>query len=142
MQSLKERKEREGELEEVIPGLSQNPLNHSFMSASLFNESQRRFLVRKHLSTAGKQGMLESAEIDWKRTALRELGGKSSANSDYVACCHQALKNRVDRFLCKKRKRKFHWSCALLPAFQSCPHCFNFRMRQKNKSQYANAIYL
>lgn len=69
---------------EVIPGLSQNPLNHSFMSASLFNESQRRFLVRKHSSTAGKQGMLESAEIDWKRTALRELGEKSCAHSDYV----------------------------------------------------------
>lgn len=54
--------EREGSLAEVNAGLSQNLLNHSFMSASLSNETQRRFLMRKHLCAAGKHGMLESAK--------------------------------------------------------------------------------
>lgn len=44
---------REGGLVEVNIGLSQNPLNHSVMSAS-FNETQRRFFMRKHLCAAGK----------------------------------------------------------------------------------------
>lgn len=69
---------------EVNLGLSQNPLNHSFMSTSLFNETQRRFLTRKHLCAAGRQGMLESAERDEKRTASSELGGKSCANGGCV----------------------------------------------------------
>lgn len=40
------------------------------------------------------------------------------------ARCHQALRNRDDRFFCRKKKKKrkmFHWSCMPLPAFQSLP---------------------
>lgn len=44
---------------EVNPGLSQNALNESFMLASLFNETQRRFLMRKHLCTTAGNGMLK-----------------------------------------------------------------------------------
>lgn len=62
---------REGGLAEVNPGLSQNPLNHSFMSASLFNESQQRFLVRQRL-----EGEASCAGISRKR---REVNGFNCA---------------------------------------------------------------
>lgn len=63
-------------MEEVNPGLSQNPLNHSFMSASLFNETQSRFfLVRKHLCAAGKE-RYAGISIKKKRKREREMRGK------------------------------------------------------------------
>lgn len=60
------------------PGLSQNPLNHSFMSASLFNESQKRFLVRKRLCAAGKAMY---AGISEKKSGFKCAGKKKKKKS-------------------------------------------------------------
>lgn len=65
-------------------GLSQNLLCHSFMSASLSNETQRRFLMRKHLCAAGRHGMLESAKMRLEENSFECAGGKSCANSGCV----------------------------------------------------------
>ena len=79
-----------------------------------------------------RQCMLESAKK--KRAALSVLGKRKKKKVVLMvaawACCHQALRNRLDRFLCRKNKM-FHWSCTPLPAFQSCTRCFNIRTRQK-----------
>ena len=79
-----------------------------------------------------RQCMLESAKK--KRAASSVLGKRKKKKVVLMvaawACCHQALRNRLDRFLCRKNKM-FHWSCTPLPAFQSCTRCFNIRTRQK-----------
>lgn len=120
------------------PGLSQNPLNHSFMSASLFNESQKRFLVRKRLCAAGKAMY---AGISEKKSGFKCAGKKKKKKVVLMvaawACCHQALRNRVDRFLCRKIRRSIGHArrCQL----QSCPRCFNIRTRQNlGESQYGS----
>lgn len=63
-----------------------NPLNHSFMSVSLFNETQRRFLMRKCLCAAGRQSVLQSAKRGQKRPVWSEKRGdkKTFVNSSRV----------------------------------------------------------
>lgn len=92
---------------EVIPGLSQNILNHSFMSASLFNETQRRFFMRKHFCAAGKSRYAGiSRKSKERRKASSELRRKNIVVMVTVwVCCHQASKNRADRFLYEKTKK-------------------------------------
>ena len=60
----------------VNAGLSQNPLDHSFISAALSNESQKLFLMRKHARAAGRHGKLESAKRGWNRKTPCECWGK------------------------------------------------------------------
>lgn len=114
MQGSGKRKEEEGGLVEVNPGLSQNPLNHSFMSASLFNETQRRFLMRKRLCEAGRRGTLESAKTGWKRMALSELGRRDKKVVLMVtvwARCHQALKIELTGFWAGKKNSSIGHAC-------------------------------
>lgn len=89
-------KVREGGLEEVNPGLSHNPLSHSFISASLFNETQWKFLMRKHFF-AGKKAKCArfSEKQNRKEKVLSELvGGKSCANGDCVGVLSSSFKTQ------------------------------------------------
>lgn len=56
------------------------------------------------------------------------------------ACCHQALKNRVDRFLCKKRKESSigHVHCCQL--FKAA--LIASTLGWGKNTQYTNALYL
>lgn len=103
--------EREGGLEEVNPGLSQNPLNHSFMSPSLLNETQSRFPMRKHLCAAGREryagiSKKKKQRRERKKSSFKCAGEKVVLMVAAWACCHQALRNRADRFLCRKKQKK------------------------------------
>lgn len=124
------RERGEGGMAEVNPGLCQNPLNHSLMSTSLFNETQTRFLMRKHLCAAGKAGYVGISKKRLEENSSKCARGKVVLMVAVWACCHQALRNRVDRIFVPEKKM-FHWSCMLLPAFQSWPCCFNIKTRQK-----------
>lgn len=66
------------------PGLSQNPLNHSFMSASLFNETQRRFLMRKHLCVQREGEVWWNQQKETRKEQLRVCRGKTCANGGCV----------------------------------------------------------
>ena len=90
--------------------------------------------MRKRLCAARKAmyaGISEKKKKK-KKGGLERAGKKKKVVLMVAAwaCCHQALRNRLDRFLCRKNKM-FHWSCTPLPAFQSCTRCFNIRTRQK-----------
>ena len=91
--------------------------------------------MRKRLCAARKAMYAGISEKKKKKERLRVCWEKKKKKKVVLmvaawACCHQALRNRLDRFLCRKNKM-FHWSCTPLPAFQSCTRCFNIRTRQK-----------
>lgn len=68
----------------VNAGLSQNPLNHSFMSASLFNAIQRRFSHEETFVCSGKASYAAISKKRLKKIVFKCAGGKSCANDDCV----------------------------------------------------------
>lgn len=63
------------------------------------------FLMRKHLCAAGKARHAGISKNSLEESCFKCAAGKVALMVAAWACCHQALTNRVDRFLCRKKKR-------------------------------------
>lgn len=63
------------------------------------------------MSSGERRGLLESAKKDEKKQSPEESNYKCAGRKVVLmvaarACCHQPLRNRVDRILCRKEEKK------------------------------------
>lgn len=62
--------------------------------------------MRKHLCAAGKARHAGISKNSLEESCFKCAAGKVALMVAAWACCHQALRNRVDRFLCRKKEKK------------------------------------